>query len=281
MLYKEVSMFRNTARIGLILLGVALLGWTVLAETADEILDRMDAEADALAAGSMISIIRFDNVYGDGTTGSNLFGSLAIPDYSLIYFIEPTDVAGTIFLTVDSQNEDEDARLWLYLPFIGQAKELVSEDERGGSFAGSALSYSDLGDREGRADYDAALLGEEDLVVDGQTRTAYKIESTAKPGADVDNPRSILWIDKEFLIMLKLESYNDLGNLDTTMDIRVLGEFEGKLTADEMVATNHSDDSTTTIRFLERRRPDAEISPDVFLPENLSAFDASLWGFAE
>ena len=274
-------MFRKIASITLIILSVALIGWSAVAETADEILDRMDAEADALAEGSLISIIRFDNVYGDGTSASNLFGSLSIPDHSLIYFIEPLDVAGTIFLTIESEEEDEDARLILYLPFIGAPKELVSEEERGGSFAGSALSYSDLGDREGRADYDAVLLGEEELDIDGQSRTAYKIESTAKPGVDVDAPRSILWIDTEFLIMLKLESYNDLGNLDTSMEVLELGEFEGKLTADVMLATSHSDDSTTTITVLEQRRPAGAISPDVFLPENLGAFDAAAWGFAE
>jgi len=274
-------MLKKISTIGLTLLSVLLIAVAAAALTADEIMDKVDAEADALAEGSMVSIIRFDNIYSDGTTGSNLFGSLSIPNRSLIYFIEPADVAGTVFLTHESDEDDVDARLWLYLPFIGISKELVSEDERGGSFAGSALSYSDLGDREGRADYDAVLLGEEEVVIGDQTRTAYKIESTAKAGADVDNPRAVIWIDTEFFIMLKMESYNDLGNLDTTMDILELGEFEGKLTTDVMLATNHSDGSTTTITILEQHRPEAEISEDVFLPENIPAFDASTWGFID
>lgn len=274
-------MFKNILKLGMTLFSVALLGLTAAALTADEIMDMVDAESDALAEGSMISIIRFDNVFGDGTTGSNLFGSLSIPNRSLIYFIEPTDVAGTIFLTHESDDDNVDARLWLYLPMLGVPKELVSEEQRGGSFAGSALSYSDLGDREGRADYDSALLGEEDVMIGDQTRIAYKIESTAKPDADVDDPRSIVWIDTEFLIMLKVESYNDLGNLSTTMEVLALGEFEGKLTADEMLATNHSDGGTTTITILERRRPETEISEDVFLPENIQTLDPVLWGFAD
>ena len=272
-------MSKKLARLGITLLSVILVAVAAAAFTADEIMDMVDAEADALAEGSMVSTIRFENVYGDGTEGSNLFGSLSIPNRSLIYFIEPSDVAGTVFLTHESDEDDVDARLWLYLPFIGISKELVSDDERGGSFAGSALSYSDLGDREGRADYDAVLLGEEDVVIGDQTRTTYKIESTAKPDANVDNPRAILWIDTEFLIMLKMESYNDLGNLNTTMDILALGEFEGKLTTAEMLATNHSDGSTTTITIIEQHRPDAPISGDVFLPENIPAFDVALWGF--
>ena len=274
-------MLKNIMRLGMTLVSVALLGFAAAALTADEIMDMVDAEADAQAEGSMISTIRFDNVYADGTTGSNLFGSLSIPNRSLIYFMEPADVAGTIFLTHESDEDDVDARLWLYLPMLGIPKELVSEDERGGSFAGSALSYSDLGDHEGRADYDAVLIGEEDVVIGDQTRTAYKIESIAKPDADVDNPRSIVWIDIEFLVMLKAESYNDLGNLDTTMAVLALWEFEGKLTASEMLATNHSDGSTTTITILVQRRPDVEVTEDVFLPENIPAFDAALWGFAD
>ncbi|MEA1870871.1 MAG: outer membrane lipoprotein-sorting protein [Candidatus Bipolaricaulota bacterium] len=274
-------MLKNIVRLGITLVSVALLGLTAVALTADEIMDMVDTEADALAEGSMVSIIRFDNVYGDGTTGSNLFGSLSIPNRSIIYFIEPLDVAGTIFLTHESDDDDVDARLWLYLPLLGIPKEMVSEEERGGSFAGSALSYSDLGDREGRADYDAVLIGEEDVVIEDRTRTAYKIESTAKPDANVDDPRSIVWIDTEFLIMLKVKSYNDLGNLSTTMEVLALGEFEGKLTATEMLATNLSDGSSTTITILEQRRPETEISEDVFLPDNMQTFDPVLWGFAE
>jgi len=274
-------MVRKSTGLGLLIIVVALIGWGAIAQTADEILDRVDAESDAQAAGSMISLIRFDNVYADGTTASNLFGSLSIPNWSLIYFIEPADVTGTIFLTHDSDVEGEGSRLWLYLPVFGISKELVSDEERSGSFAGSALSYSDLSDREGRADYDATLTGEEDLVIGDQTRTAYVIESTAKPNADVEDPRTVLWIDKEASIMLKMESYNDLGNLDSTMNVSALGEFEGKLTADVMTATDHSDGSTTTITFLDRRRPDSEIPETVFQPDNLSSFDPTVWGFVQ
>jgi len=274
-------MSKNIVKLGIALASVALLGLTVVALTADEIMDKVDAEADILAEGSMISTMRFDNVYGDGTTVSNLFGSLTIPNRSLIYFIEPADVAGTIFLTHDSDDEDVDTQMWLYLPLLGVPKELVSEEERGGSFAGSALSYSDIGDREKRADYNSVLIGEEEIVIGDQTRTAYKIESTAKPGVDVDTPRSVTWIDTEFFIMLKTESYNDIGNLSNTMEVVALAEFEGRLTATQMVATNYSDDSTTTITVLEQRRPEIEIPEDVFLPENMQAFDPVTWGFGD
>ncbi len=265
----------------LTLMTAAVLLWGILAVamTADEIFDRMDEEADLLAEGSMGSTIRFDNTYGGGTTASNLFGSIGKPNFSLIYFIEPADVQGTIFLTHETEEEEAENRLWLYLPILGVPKELVSEEERGGSFAGSSLSYEDLGDDDRRNDYDAVLLGEEEFVVGELTRTVYKIESTAKAGADVDTLRTVLWIDTEFFIMLRMEGYNDLGNLDATMQVLALGEFEGKLTADSLLAENVTEESSTTVTILDQHRPETEIADDVFAPENLTTFDPAAWGF--
>ncbi len=273
-------MFKNIVKLGVIVVSVALLGLTAAALTADKIMDMVDAEADALAEGSMISTVRWENNNADGTTTQYLFASLSKPNRLLLYHLEPSDVRGTILLMHDAE-EDGENRLWLYLPFIGKPKEMVSDDDRESSFAGSSLSYEDLSDREGRADYDATLIGEEDIVIGDLTRTAYKIESTAKPGTNIDNPHSIVWIDIEFLIMLKMESYNDLGNLDSTMEVLELAEFEEKLTASVMLSTDVSAGSSTTITISDRRRPDVEISEDVFLPENTPTFDAALWGFAD
>jgi len=272
-------MWKNITKIATTVLAVAALSAVAVGLTADEIYDRMDAEADALAEGSMVSTIRFENSYGDGTTASNLFGSLGKPDLSMIYFIEPADVAGTIFLTLDDPEGVEDARLWLYLPLFGQPKELVSEDERGGSFAGSSLSYEDLGDQDRRNDYDAVLIGEETLTIGELARSTHVIEATAKPDVDVDTLRTIVWIDTEFYIMLKMEGYNDLGNLESTMEVQGLVEFEGKLTPSAMLATNVSDESSTLITIADRHRPDAEIPDDVFDPANLGVFDPVEWGF--
>ena len=272
-------MLKRVTKFGLSGLLVAVLGVLAVGLTADEILDRMEAEADAAAEGSLVATIRFENVYGDGTTASNLFGSLSKPNLSLIYFIEPDDVRGTILLSQEGDTEDEDSRLFLYLPLLGIPKELVSDEERGGSFAGSSLSYEDLGGRDDRDDFAATLLREEELVIGDETRMAYVIESVAKEGVDTDTPRSVLWVDTESFIMLKAESYNDLGNLDSTMEIFSLVEFEGRLTADGMLATDVSNDSSTTITFLERHRPDAEIPDEVFSEENLTTFDPTAWGF--
>ncbi len=271
-------MNQHATKVLLAAVTVLALGVAATALTADEILDRMEAEADKLAEGSMVATFRFDNMYRDGTTAGNLFGMLSKPDYTLVYFLEPADVAGTIFLTHEIEG-GTDSRMWLMLPILGQAKELVSDEERGGSFAGSAMSYEDLGGGSERDDYEAVLIGEEELTIDGEARTAYVIESTALPETDTDTPRTVLWIDRQTFVMLKMEAYNDLGNLDTQLEVVSLAAFEGLTTYAKMRTTDVPEESSTVITVLDRHRPEAEIADEVFSPDNLTAFDPTPWAF--
>ena len=272
-------MFRKLGLIPLLAVLVAVFsGAVALADlTADEILDRVKEERDLLAEGDLISVIRFDNTFSDGTTAYNLFGSLSKTGKSLVYFQGPEDVQGTLFLTVDRENED--SRLWLYLPLLGLPKELISEEARGSSFAGSALSYEDLGGDDRNADYGADLVGEDTLTIGELSRPVYIMMQIAKPQTDVDYLTVKTWVDKEYFIVLKSEATNELGKLEQTMDVLMLGEFEGRLTADQIIARNILKGSSTTISFLDRRRPDGEIPDSVFDPNNLASFDPSSWGF--
>ncbi len=254
--------------------------------TGNEILDRVEEEGDLAAAGSLITIVRFDNAYSDGTSTYSLFGGLGKvvegePDRSLIYFVEPDDTEGTLFLSVDPADPEEDTRLFLYLPALGSVKELVSEEQRGASFAGSTFSYEDVGGAGTERKYEAELVGEDTLTAREVSRSIYLLSLTAKPGADVDYPTGKMWVDKESFIVLKSESYNDLDDLEWTMEVLALGEFEGRVVADELIARDVLEGDSTKISFLGRRRPEGEIPDEVFNPENLSDFDPAEWGFAD
>jgi hypothetical protein len=267
------------------LLALALLygAVTVVGEelNGNEILTCVDQEAQFLSEGSMITTLQFENEYSDGTTSANRFASLSKQveggaKYSLIYFVEPEDVEGTIFLSVQP-DPDEDSRMWLYLPALGMVKELVAEQQEQ-SFAGSTFSYQDVGSRDMEDKYDAELIGEETLVVGDESRLVYVLALTAKPDTDTDYPTAKMWVDKEGFFMLRTENYNAEGNLERMMEVTKLGEFEGKVTADQMIASNVLDGSSTTITFLERVRPEEELSDSAFDPENLASFDPTIYG---
>ena len=167
--------------------------------------------------------------------------------------------------------------MWLYLPALGMAKELVAEQQEQ-SFAGSTFSYQDVGSRDMEDKYDAELIGEETLVVGDESRLVYILALTAKPDAEIDYPTAKMWVDKEGFFMLRTENYNAEGNLEWMMKVTKLGEFEGKVTADQMIASNVLDESSTTITFLERVRPEEELSDSAFDPENLASFDPAIYG---
>jgi hypothetical protein len=263
-------------------LAMATVGYSDGQLSGDEILQKVDQQQDVVMGGSLISTIRFDNAYSDGTSAYNIFGGLSEKvegqqEKSLVYFKEPEDVRGTLFLSVKPAGED--ARLWLYLPALGAVKELVSEEERSGSFAGSTFSYRQVGERKMADDYTAELLGEETVEIDGQTYPAYVLKLSARPEANVDYPTGKTWVGKDNWISLKVEEYNEAGNLERTMEVLKLGEFEGNTVADAMISKDILNSNSTTISFLERKRPTAEIPDSLFEPQNLPSFDPAAWGF--
>jgi hypothetical protein len=262
-----------------VLLGALLVIGTVSYSngqlTGNDILKKVDDQQDVVMGGDLIITMKFENTYSDGTPAYNIFGGLSKkaegqPDKSLIYFKEPEDVEGTLFLSIKPKGED--ARLWLYLPALGQVKELVSE-ERHQSFAGSTFSRREIGSRKISDDYTAELAGEETVTVGDQSYDCYVLELAAKPDADVDYPTEKLWVDKENWLTLKGEDYNDAGNLERTMEVLKLGEFEGNVVADEMLAKNVIEGGSTIISFIDRHRPESPIPDEAFAPDNLDSFD--------
>jgi outer membrane lipoprotein-sorting protein len=266
-------------------LGVVVLGGVVYAAdlTGNQILDKMVNHQDEIMSGSLIITMKLENVYSDGTSGEYVFSGItkrstdpSVPDKALIYYKEPEDVKGTIFLAITP--DEGDSRMWLYLPALGSAKELVSEEQEQ-SFAGSTFSYKDIGSTSSiEDDYNAELIGEEAVTVAGKSYDCYMLKLTAKPDADVDYPTQKLWVSKDFWTSLKGESYNEDGKLEITMEVVKLGKFEGNVVPDEMFSKNVIEGNSTRMTFLERKRPASEIPDSVFDPNNLASFDPSAYG---
>ncbi len=276
----------STIGLILVLFGVLMLGslsFSGLQLNGDQILQKVDDKSEETMSGNTTMTVRFDNLYSDGTKGHNIFGSLSKsvegkPDKMLMYYKEPEDVKGTIFLSIDPVDPDANTKLFLYLPALGQVKELISESQRSGSFAGSTMSYEQIGEQEMSEDYNAQIAGEDILKVDGKSYPVYVLDLTAKPDADVDYPTRKSWVAKDIWVSLKGESYNEAGNLEQTKEVLKLGKFEGKVVSDKMISENVLEDSSTTITFIKRTRPDKEIPDSVFDSENLSEFDPEEWG---
>jgi len=260
-----------------------ILGGFAVAQTANEILDRMDEEAERMLGDGMIVVLGIHNESDDKTSTDRKMGILQAPNKSLSYFIEPWDWEGSIILSVTAQDEEgkTKTRIWFYVPLVyPEGKELINEEERSQGFADSAMSMERMAEEDTRNDdYDSTLIGQETLTIGDQERTAYVIESIAIPDADVDETRSVMWVDAEAYVMLKVEGYNELGVRTTTMNVLELGEFEGTLVTDVIHVDSRTAGVISTYTILEQRRVEGGFPEGVFDSANLPAFDPSEWGF--
>lgn len=258
----------------LVLAGVLMVGVGAFALTADEILDRMREESETSMGSGMAMTGHFSNDFGNDVVSEYAFRVFVGTNHALIYFTEPEWWLGVVLLL--NEDAEGETRVWQYLPAVGQPKELDSEG-MGGSFAGSSMSIGDIARDDWRDDYDAALFGEETIVIGEHERTAYVLELTAKADADVDDVRIKMWVDSEYFTELKSEYYNDLGNVSRTQEAIELTEFEGRIVA---AIQRREDSEVITTSVWEYRRSEVEGFPDeIFLPENITDFRPADWGF--
>ena len=132
----------------LLVAGLSLWAWAQ-GLTADEILDQVE-EKSIMGGdiGSMIATVKLD-VTAQGEITSYTFkvfslrGTEGEPDKTLIVYLAPELVSGTMFLTWTP--EEGDARMWLYLPALGLVKELITPESRQQEFVqGSGITREDI-----------------------------------------------------------------------------------------------------------------------------------------
>lgn len=255
--------------------------------TGNEILERAAQKSSFVREGSRISLVEFDILFPDETTQSRKFAFFGKRDETgeklLIYFLEPELECGTIFLSFDPTDPQEETRLWLFLSGLGQVKELVSEEDRNASFAGSNLQNDQVGGGfDLSEDYTGELLGEEPLTVtwlgEERERVAYKVALTRRPEAEVDFPTGTVWVDKEEFLTLKGDFNNEAGNLEQRVTLNEFEEFEGEIVPNVIVVENVLERSKTTVRTLERRVVEPELPDSIFRPENLKDFNPEAYG---
>ena len=165
-------------------------------------------------------------------------------DRTLVRFDYPNDIRNTALLVWEHPAEEDER--FLYLPALGRVRR-ISGNEKQESFAGSDLSYEDIGGRE-LADYTYAFANEDALwtAADGSVHEAWLLESrTTDPRADY--PRSTSLIRKDTLMMVHAEMLNRRNERAKIFDVTRVKRIDGIWTAVSLVVTNERDRTRTEL----------------------------------
>jgi hypothetical protein len=162
---------------------------------------------------------------------------------SLLRFLEPKEVKGTGFLTWDKIGFDMDDQ-WLYIPALKKVKRIRAADKNR-SFMGTDFSYEDLSGRDLDAD-------EYELVGEGIIHGTECYQIKAKPREEgTQYSARIVWVDKEYYLMKRVEFFNKKQNRFKILDIPTHVKNGDYWTATKMVMENLNKAHRTELEILE------------------------------
>jgi hypothetical protein len=119
----------------------------------------------------------------------------------VLRFTAPAEVKGVALLVVNHPERASDQ--WMWTPSLQRDRRIAFQD-RSTRFFGTDFSFEDLEERD-VSQFDYKQLGEEKL--DGAA--VWKIESRPKQTKSSQYTHGYLWVDKQRLVILKIESYRD------------------------------------------------------------------------
>lgn len=179
-------------------------------------------------------------------------------EYSLMFFLNPSDVEGVGFLSIEEDGGDSSQ--WLFMPALGRSRR-ISSSSKDESFMGSDFSYEDLEPMEAARD-EHHYLGEEME----QGIECWKVETSCQP--DSQYSRQISWIDPRSLITLRVDYYNQRNELVKRLQAQDLVEDQGIWSAQRMIMQD-LDRGRTTILIWEERSAFQDLSRSDFSVDTL------------
>lgn len=154
------------------------------------------------------------------------------PDTSkvVMFFSAPADVHGAAFLVWDNK-KTEDNR-WVYLPTIGQVRQLLAGDSRQ-SFFGSDFVYEDFTNRDPDQDTHK-LIGAQKV----DNWDCWVVESTPKNASGLDFATYKTWVWKDKDMIVRQEFNDSSGKVARRLQTVKIDEINGIQTYTQITATN-------------------------------------------
>jgi hypothetical protein len=210
---------------------------------ARQVQDR-DTGRDSRAEMRMRLFDRQGRVRERAMTLLTLRGAGGASDKTLVRFLYPNDIKNTGLLVWEHPDSDDER--FLFLPALGRVRRIAGEEKQE-SFAGSDLSYEDIGGRD-VADYTYAFAGENATwtAPDGSRHPAWALESRAKD-ANADFPRSVSLVVKDRFIIVHADIFNRRNERAKVFDVKRLERVDGVWTVLDLAVSNERQNTRTEL----------------------------------
>lgn len=247
-----------------------LLSTSVLAaDKARDIMDKVDARDDG---SSLISIMQMTLIDKNGKKRIRQMRTFskdidANTEHKTIFFLSPSDVKNTAFLTYDYSGDDKDDDQWMYLPALKKTKRIPASD-KDAAFMGSDFSYADMTDKE-LDDYTFKLIKETTIKRKEGKVPVWVIESIPVSQDIIDETgytKSILYIRQDNYVLTRAKFYLKKGSRIKYMDVRKLEKIDGIWVAMQTTMTTKQGKKILhkTILTNSNVEINTEISDDIF-----------------
>lgn len=162
-------------------------------------------------------------------------------DKTLLEFNSPMDVKGTVLLTHENLDSDDDQ--WLYMPSIKKTKRIISKN-KSGSFMGSEFSYEDLSSQHyKRFDY----TGNAENVILGSAKL---IKSVRVPNDQNSGySKEVIWVEPKNFLIQKIDYYDKSNNLLKTATMSEYQKISGIWRVSKVIMKNIQTKKETTLQW--------------------------------
>ena len=169
---------------------------------------------------------------------------------SLMFFISPSDVRNTGFLTFDYKESGKEDDQWMYLPALKKTKRIASGD-KSGSFMGSDLNSSDMTSPD-LDKYDYTLMKE----VEVKGNKVWQIKAVPKTRDEAKKSgysKSIIFIRQDNYVMIRAVRWLYKKKRYKYLDIKKLEKIDGIWVSSEMHITTKFGKKTIHKTILKRK----------------------------
>ncbi len=252
------------------LLALLFLTLNVLAQTdARKIMELVEDRDDGYSSTSILTMVLIDKKGKKRTRTMKTFSKDIDENttHSTTFFLTPSDVKNTAFLTYDYSDDDKDDDQWMYLPALNKTKRIPASD-KSSAFMGSDFSYADMTSKE-LEDYDYKVLKEALIKRKSGNIPVWVIESLPRERKTIDETgyiKSILYVRKDNFVLVRAKFYLDVADRVKYMDVRRLEKIGGVWVPTQTTMTTKQGKKTIhkTLISQTNTKINVDVSSDIF-----------------